>query len=343
MAAPVAVLAMKAALATATDKHTRTAVLSVVAAVLTPFILIITVLLCVSAGTANHNNAAVDLTFHGGYLSSSMPAEYRMYIEKMRESFIKLDDVLSEINAMSEDGTVDDYRVKAIFYALFFGSDQPHMSSNDYRLFADCFVTYEEQEDEKGNVHTVAIPIADLEIVYANLESKLNLDITLEDKTNAQRIYAQAKYGNAGMGGVVGGGNGLPPGIEMGDGSFKALMAEATKYIGFPYVWGGSSPSTSFDCSGYVCWVYTQSGVYNLPRTTAQGIFNQCSVVSREQAKPGDLIFFTGTYASASPVSHIGIYVGGNKMLHCGNPIGYANIDSPYWSSHFYAMGRLPS
>lgn len=88
-------------------------------------------------------------------------------------------------------------------------------------------------------------------------------------------------------------------------------------------------------------------GIYSVrclqpPRTTAQGIFDQCSVVSREEAKPGDLIFFTGTYASGSPVSHIGIYVGENQMLHCGDPIGYANIDSAYWLSHFYAMGRLP-
>ena len=131
MAAPAAVLVAKAALATATDKRARTAVLSVVTGILTPFILIIVVLLCAVSGTANHNNAAVDLTFHGGYLSSKMPAEYRMYIEKMRESFAELDDVLSEINAMSEDTAVDDYRVKAVFYALFFGAEQPKMSKED--------------------------------------------------------------------------------------------------------------------------------------------------------------------------------------------------------------------
>ena len=118
-------------------------------------------------------------------------------------------------------------------------------------------------------------------------------------------------------------------------------MKEATKYIGWPYVWGGSSPSTSFDCSGFVCWVYTASGVHNLPRTTAQGIYNQCARVSPSEAKPGDLIFFTGTYDSGVPVSHVGIYVGDNKMLHCGNPIQYADLTSSYWSQHFYAFGRL--
>ncbi len=131
------------------------------------------------------------------------------------------------------------------------------------------------------------------------------------------------------------------PDEALSDPAFAALMAEATKYIGWPYVWGGSSPSTSFDCSGFVCWVYTASGVHNLPRTTAQGIYNQCAVLPASEAKPGDLIFFTGTYDSAGPVSHIGIYVGDNKMLHCGSPIQYADITSAYWTQHFYAFGRL--
>ena len=121
----------------------------------------------------------------------------------------------------------------------------------------------------------------------------------------------------------------------------QAAMEEATKYIGWPYVWGGSSPSTSFDCSGFVCWVYTASGVHNLPRTTAQGIYNQCAIISPSEAKPGDIIFFTGTYDSPGPVSHVGIYVGDGMMLHCGSPIQYANINSSYWQTHFYAFGRL--
>ena len=337
MAAPAAVMVVKAALVTATDKRARTAVLSVVAALLVPFILIIVAMLCALSGTAGHNTSAVNLAFHGGDLSSRMPAEYRMYIEKMQESFAELDGAVSDINGMVEDGTVDAYRVKAIFYSLFFGADQPRMDGDDYREFADCFVTYEEREDEDGDTYTVAVPIPDLQTVYTNLGSVLGRAVTAENQTNAQRIYTLARYGQ-----VLPGGNGLLPGEAMGDGSFTALMAEATRYIGWPYVWGGSSPATSFDCSGYICWVYTQSGTYSLPRTSAQGIFDQCAVVPREEAKPGDLIFFTGTYASGSPVSHVGIYVGGNQMLHCGSPIGYANIDSAYWSSHFYAIGRLP-
>ena len=131
------------------------------------------------------------------------------------------------------------------------------------------------------------------------------------------------------------------PGAAMGDGSFGALITEAEKYLGYPYVWGGSNPNTSFDCSGFICWVYTQSGVHNLPRTTAQGIYNQCTPVSVENAKPGDLIFFTGTYDSANPVSHIGMYVGNNVMIHAGDPISYANINSSYWQKHLYGFGRL--
>lgn len=131
------------------------------------------------------------------------------------------------------------------------------------------------------------------------------------------------------------------PGEALSDPAFAALIAEAEKYLGYPYVWGGSSPSTSFDCSSFVCWVFSHSGVHSLPRTTAQGISNQCAYVSPSDARPGDIIFFTGTYNSPGPVSHVGIYVGGGMMIHCGDPIKYASINTSYWQQHFYAFGRL--
>ena len=115
-----------------------------------------------------------------------------------------------------------------------------------------------------------------------------------------------------------GGGNAIPP-DSYDDTAVQALMEEAAKYLGYPYVWGGSSPSTSFDCSGFVCWVFTNSGVHNLPRTTAQGIYDQCTPVPAADAKAGDIIFFTGTYNSAGPVSHVGIYCGNGVMIHCGD------------------------
>ena len=119
------------------------------------------------------------------------------------------------------------------------------------------------------------------------------------------------------------------------------LFAEGEKYIGYPYVWGGSTPKTSFDCSGFVCWTYTNSGVYNLPRTTAQQIYNQCKKINPSEARPGDLIFFENTYQSKDPVTHVGIYAGDGKMLHCGDPIKYTSTQTAYWKSHFYAYGRL--
>lgn len=131
------------------------------------------------------------------------------------------------------------------------------------------------------------------------------------------------------------------PASALEDETFAALIAEAEKYIGYPYVWGGSSPSTSFDCSGFVSWVLTESGVCNTGRLGAQGLYNISTPVSSASARPGDLIFFVGTYDTPG-VSHVGIYVGGGKMLHCGDPIQYADINTSYWQSHFYAFGRPP-
>lgn len=140
---------------------------------------------------------------------------------------------------------------------------------------------------------------------------------------------------------IAGGTNNGIPSEAYNDATFAKLINEAEKYLGYPYVFGGSSPSTSFDCSGFVCWVYTHSGVHNLPRTTAQGIYNQCTRVSASEAKPGDLVLFQGTYNAGETVTHIGIYVGQNRMLHCGSPIQYTSIDTSYWRSHFYSYGRL--
>jgi cell wall-associated NlpC family hydrolase len=131
----------------------------------------------------------------------------------------------------------------------------------------------------------------------------------------------------------------IPP-EALDDEVFAAIIKEAEKYLGYPYVWGGSSPSTSFDCSGFVCYVFTHSGVHNLPRTTAQGIYDQCTPVSAADAKAGDIIFFTGTYNAGRPVTHVGIYCGNGTMVHCGDPIQYTSINTSYWQSHFYGFGR---
>ena len=169
----------------------------------------------------------------------------------------------------------------------------------------------------------------------------------LEVMLNGEYLNPYYFVDNGGDGGALPGTPGGPvipgnSGAAMGDGTFSAMLAEAEKYLGWPYVWGGSSPSTSFDCSGFVSWVINQSGAGSVGRQTAQGLYNLCTPVSRSNAQPGDLIFFTKTYSAATPVTHVGIYVGNGQMIHCGDPISYANINSSYWTSHFYGFGRLP-
>ena len=130
------------------------------------------------------------------------------------------------------------------------------------------------------------------------------------------------------------------PGTPLGDGSYAALIAEAELHLGKKYVFGASGPA-NFDCSGFVCWVLDKSGVKPMGRTNAQGLFNMSTPVSPENAKPGDLIFFTGTYSTPNACSHVGIYVGNGQMIHCGDPISYASINSKYWQDHFYSFGRI--
>ena len=125
----------------------------------------------------------------------------------------------------------------------------------------------------------------------------------------------------------------------LNDERFATLITEAEKYLGYPYVWGGSNPDTSFDCSGFVSYVLTNSGLVNIGRLGAQGLYNVCTPVSKANAQPGDLIFFVGTYDTPG-VSHVGIYVGDGVMIHCGDPIQYTSINSSYWQQHFYAFGR---
>ena len=207
----------------------------------------------------------------------------------------------------------------------------------------------ETRTDSEGNDYEVEVPY-NYYICYVTLENKnlshLPVYLLSEDQMSRYAIY-MATLGNRPDlfpgSEYVGKYTEPPEGYEvpreyLDDETFAAILSEAEKYIGYPYVWGGSSPATSFDCSGYVSWVINHSG-WNVGRLGAQGLYNICTPTSNPQ--PGDLVFFKGTYDTPG-VSHCGIYVGDNKMLHCGDPIGYANLNTSYWQSHFYAYGRLP-
>jgi murein DD-endopeptidase MepM/ murein hydrolase activator NlpD len=137
-------------------------------------------------------------------------------------------------------------------------------------------------------------------------------------------------------------------GLPMGDGSFEALMAAAETVRGMPYVWGGSSPATSFDCSGLVCYLYRVAGIYNFGRIGATSIYNRCDPIPESELMPGDLVFFHSTYSTSNPISHVAVFVGyidgmHPYVFHAGDPIGYALIDTPYWQAHFYGYARVPT
>lgn len=186
----------------------------------------------------------------------------------------------------------------------------------------------------------------DVTLTNHNLDAVLRNRMT--DKEQEQYDAYNKYYGNRDylfdLNSIPTGGAGFGydiPAEALSDPQFAKMIREAEKYLGYPYVWGGASPSTSFDCSGFVCWVINNCGNgWNVGRTTADGLRSYCSYVSPSDAKPGDLIFFQGTYDTPG-ASHVGIYVGNNMMIHCGNPIQYTSIASSYWQQHFMAFGRL--
>lgn len=201
--------------------------------------------------------------------------------------------------------------------------------SESYRVYYDyyiCTVTLE-------NFNLSHLP------VYMMSEAQLGrYALYMKTLGNRPDLFPQGQYPNASTIREYTDYDIPPEALE--DEVFAAIITEAEKYLGYPYVWGGSSPTTSFDCSGFVSWVINHSG-WSVGRLGAQGLYNICTPVSSTNAKPGDLVFFVGTYDTPG-VSHVGIYVGNSMMLHCGNPISYANLNTSYWQSHLYAYGRLP-
>lgn len=164
-------------------------------------------------------------------------------------------------------------------------------------------------------------------------------EATYAAKGNRDDLFPAPYAGNYGSTGA--GFDWRPSGEALSDAEFAAMYAEGSKYLGWPYVWGGGSPDTGFDCSGFVSWVLTSTGVCNTGRQITDGLLSYCTQVSREQARPGDLVFFTGTYETDLLTSHVGIYLGDGMMMHCGDPIQITSIDVPYWQAHLYGFGRV--
>ena len=167
-------------------------------------------------------------------------------------------------------------------------------------------------------------------------------EVTLECRGNRDDLFAGIAFATPDGAGSSGEYQDYDiPGEALTDEKFRKMITEAEKYLGYPYVWGGSSPSTSFDCSGFVSWVINHCGHgWNVGRQTANGLMGKCDIIPKSEAKPGDLIFFQKTY-NTSGASHVGIYVGNGMMIHCGNPISYASIETNYWRQHYYCMGRI--
>ena len=253
--------------------------------------------------------------------------------------------VLISILSVLHEGAWTADQVQGTLETLF---DRQYILTED--VVVEVRYRTESRTDSEGNSYTVEVPY-NYYICYVTLENKnlshLPLEIMSEEQMaryalymstlgNRPDLFLESAYVEKYI-------TNPPadydvPEKYLDDETFAAILEEAEKYLGYPYVWGGSSPATSFDCSGFVSWVINHSG-WNVGRLGAQGLYNICTPTSNP--KPGDLVFFVGTYDTAG-VSHCGIYVGDGMMIHCGDPIQYANLNTSYWQSHFYAYGRLP-
>ncbi len=303
MASPTLILvAKKVAVQLVTDKRTWVVVGSVITGVILLFM--IPVILIYSASNAmNTQTSVIELCFNSEEIPKELGQTNTVFIENMRIDFSNIDEALEETYGTDLDENADEIFIKCVYYVL--SLDGTLALTNDfYSEFVKAFFN-------EDNIY-----IDEKERVYSNLADVVGYTISDTQKKDIDIIYNFIKYGTLPVG--MSDFSGIPP-EALEDEVFRQLMTEATKYLNFPYVWGGSTPETSFDCSGYICWVYTQSGVYNLPRMTAQGIYNQCVPVPMSEAKAGDLVFFTKTYKTSDPVTHVGIIIGDGRFLHCGD------------------------
>ncbi|MGX8702208.1 CD1108 family mobile element protein [Caproiciproducens sp.] len=290
--------------------------------------------------TKLQNEAQNYATLHPGY------DEYRYDLDTVEHDPYVLISILSALNdgVWTVDGVQD---TLSTLFAKQYQLTQPVQTEVRYRTEIDTVTnpdgtteTVTRQVPYNYTICTVTLHNEDL--------SHIPVDITTEDQLSRYALYMktlgnrpdlfpQSQYPNAST--LKSYTDYDIPAEYMSDETFAAMITEAKKYLGYPYVWGGSSPETSFDCSGYVSWVLNHSG-WNVGRLSAQGLYNVCTPIPASSAKPGDLVFFVGTYDTPG-ISHVGIYVGDGMMIAAGDPIGYSDITTSYWQSHFYAFGRL--
>jgi hypothetical protein len=307
MAAPAAVIAAKVAVSAATDKRFRKILIGIflggIVLLLAPIALTISVLQ--SGGSMDLSSADFQ-----AQLASGMTAEQQAKITQMGTV---MDALKSEYD--TQQIKCNFIKVQVFYLCLVYGKEAG--SETFCADFISCF-SGDKTDDE---------------IVDAIAEK---FGITVTDKEKQDAIMLANKAIDLKL---------MPPGYPgapITDESFAALMKEARKHLGKPYVFGAAGPD-SFDCSGFVCYVLNHSGVYPIGRMTAQGLYNICTPVDRADAKQGDLIFFQGTYSTSATVTHLGIYIGNDKMIHAGSPVQYADVNTSYWQQHYYAVGRLPT
>lgn len=365
MAGPATLTVLTKAAYALSDERVRKKLGWIIAAILSPFILILVLICSMLSGTASHNNSAMELCFNGGGAAVSMPAEYKKYIGDMRNSFVLIDEAVNSVNAQMEgDDSLDSYRVKSIFYSLFFGSESP--SRMEHKEYVECFVTYEEHThtwtDEEGveheEVYTVAVPIMSLPAIYNNISTLFNRTITYENQANSDEIYYRSLYG---VGAPV-----EYDEIEMWDEwtpeqhenllselPFKEIGNEAVllglSRLGDPYSQEKRGQGSYTDCSYLVQWTYKKLGI-NLPGTAAaQGKYcvDNGLTISKSCLAPGDLVFWSHNPNNRfMNITHVGIYAGEGKVVDASYGKGkvvYRNLfDSdkqvlygrPYLKSH---------
>ena len=329
-----AAMIAKAAVAVGTNKKVWTGIASAVTALCIPVILIVVCIMSIASGGADHNKSAVQAAFEGGEISSCMPAEYQEYIGQMQKSFAELDAVLDEIASMAEGEPPDRYLVKAVFYSLYFGADRVRLDGDDYRKFADCFVSYEERtrtvEHEDGTAmeenYTVAVAVTDKVKIFKKLKTDYGKEATYEQQSNAVNVWYLAKFGTAAP----------QEGDAFSDWSSWCVAEDVTCYdlpvnevggkvvelamarLGHPYSQTYRGQGNYVDCSYLTMWCYRQAGI-SLPGTAAeQGRYmaEHDLTIATEDLQPGDLVFWShkpnGRFLN---ITHVGIYAGDGMVV----------------------------